>query len=260
MSEENVQIVKSLFAAFADRDFEGAAEVLDPSLEIRPGIVGGPEGVVYHGPDGMRRFWTDVDAAWAEFRITTEEFREIDQEVLVLGRAFAAAGAAGSPSTRRRPGWLACSTAGSYVSRVSAARRRPSQPPGCGSSGSLSLWTRSGYPLCMESSTPSRDTAWAMSEENVEVVRAAAQAWNADDMDAFRELHDPDVILRPEKNWPEPGPFIGREAVIGFYERARETLDADTVELTGGMSHAADRVSPGGSGTARGTDPSRIWT
>jgi ketosteroid isomerase-like protein len=40
-----------------------------------------------------------------------------------------------------------------------------------------------------------------MSEENVEVVRAAFQAWNAGDMDAFREMHDPDAILRPVKNW-----------------------------------------------------------
>jgi ketosteroid isomerase-like protein len=89
MSEENVEAVKTLFAAFADRDFEAAAKVLDPSVEIRPAIVGGPEGVVYHGPDGMRQFWADVDAAWAEFRITTEEFQELDGEILVLGRAFA---------------------------------------------------------------------------------------------------------------------------------------------------------------------------
>ena len=32
---------------------------------------------------------------------------------------------------------------------------------------------KAAVPLCMESSTPSRDTAWAMSEENVEVVRAS---------------------------------------------------------------------------------------
>jgi ketosteroid isomerase-like protein len=81
-----------------------------------------------------------------------------------------------------------------------------------------------------------------MSEENVEVVRAASRAWNAGDTDAFRELHDPDVILRPEKDRPEPGPYIGRKTVMGFYERLRETFDADTVELTGGLSHAADRV------------------
>jgi ketosteroid isomerase-like protein len=89
MSEENIEAVKALFAAFADRDFEAAAKVLDPSVEIRPAIVGGPEGVVYHGPDGMRQFWTDVDGVWAEFRITTEEFKELDGQILVLGRAFA---------------------------------------------------------------------------------------------------------------------------------------------------------------------------
>jgi uncharacterized protein len=81
-----------------------------------------------------------------------------------------------------------------------------------------------------------------MSQENVEVVRAGSQAWNAGDMDAFRDLHHPDVILRPESNWPEPGPYIGREAVMGFYEQLRETWDADTLELTGDFSHAADRV------------------
>jgi hypothetical protein len=39
--------VEQLFAAFADRDFEVAAKVLDPSVEIRTAVVGGPEGVVY---------------------------------------------------------------------------------------------------------------------------------------------------------------------------------------------------------------------
>jgi ketosteroid isomerase-like protein len=89
MSQKNVEAVRILFAAFADRDFEAATSVLDPGVEIRPAIVGGPEGVVYYGPDGMRQFWTDVDAAWAEFRITPEEFRELDGEIIVLGRAFA---------------------------------------------------------------------------------------------------------------------------------------------------------------------------
>ena len=94
----------------------------------------------------------------------------------------------------------------------------------------------------MEGSTPRGDTAWAMSEENVAVVQAFVDTWNAGDMDAVRELLDPDVILMPVKNWPEPGPYMGREAAMGFYERVREAFDADTAELTGGFSHAADRV------------------
>ncbi|MGE5748044.1 MAG: hypothetical protein ACM33U_12410 [Solirubrobacterales bacterium] len=46
MSQENVELVKSLFAAFADRDLDAAASVLHPEVVIRPAIVGGPEGVV----------------------------------------------------------------------------------------------------------------------------------------------------------------------------------------------------------------------
>jgi hypothetical protein len=34
-----------------------------------------------------------------------------------------------------------------------------------------------------------------MSQENVEVVSAGTAAWNAGDMDAFRELYDPDVQI-----------------------------------------------------------------
>jgi ketosteroid isomerase-like protein len=53
-----------------------------------------------------------------------------------------------------------------------------------------------------------------MSQENVEVVGAMFDTWNAGDMDAFRELYDPDVIVRAPKDWPEPGPFVGREALM----------------------------------------------
>jgi ketosteroid isomerase-like protein len=89
MSKENVEVVKSFFTAFAERDQAAAAAVLDPDVEIRPAIVGGPEGVVYRGPEGNRRFWHDIDAAWKEFRIEAEEFRDLGERVLVLGRAFA---------------------------------------------------------------------------------------------------------------------------------------------------------------------------
>lgn len=89
MSKENVELVKLLFAAFAGRDLDAAARVLHPEIEIRPAIVGGPEGVVYRGLSGNGQFWADIDAAWREFRIEPEEFRDLGRQVLVLGRAFA---------------------------------------------------------------------------------------------------------------------------------------------------------------------------
>ena len=82
-----------------------------------------------------------------------------------------------------------------------------------------------------------------MSQENVEVVRATFEAWNAGDMDAIREQYDPDVIARAPEGWPEPGPYVGREAVIRYWEQQRETWDADALELIGDFIHAADRVA-----------------
>ena len=86
-----MEVARLFFAAFADRDHGAAAAVLHPEVEIRPAIVGGPEGVVYRGLDGNKQFWADIDAAWSEFRIEAEEFRDLGDQVLLLGRAFARA-------------------------------------------------------------------------------------------------------------------------------------------------------------------------
>jgi ketosteroid isomerase-like protein len=79
-----------------------------------------------------------------------------------------------------------------------------------------------------------------MSQKNIEVMQAAFEAWNAD-MDAFREMHAPDVIARPPEGWPEPGPFVGREAVIHQWEQMRETWDADALRPTD-FIEVGDRV------------------
>jgi uncharacterized protein len=81
-----------------------------------------------------------------------------------------------------------------------------------------------------------------MSQENVEVVRRAFEAWNAGDMDALRELNDPEVIMRTPDGWPEPGPFVGREAVMREWGLIRETFVADALVPIGNFIDAADRV------------------
>ena len=80
-----------------------------------------------------------------------------------------------------------------------------------------------------------------MSRENVEVVRAVFEAWNAGNMDAVCELFDPDVIVRPAEGWPEPGPFVGREAVMRSLTQLREAWDADALEAIS-VIDAGDRV------------------
>jgi ketosteroid isomerase-like protein len=76
----------------------------------------------------------------------------------------------------------------------------------------------------------------------VEIVRAAFAAWNAGDMAAFRELFDADAILRNPEGWPEPGPFVGRDAVMREFEQLRATWDGDTLEPIGDFIDAGDRV------------------
>ena len=68
-----------------------------------------------------------------------------------------------------------------------------------------------------------------MSQENVEIMRANFEAWNAGDMGALREYFDPDVIMRMPEGWPELGPHVGREAVMRHWEQQREALDADVM-------------------------------
>jgi ketosteroid isomerase-like protein len=81
-----------------------------------------------------------------------------------------------------------------------------------------------------------------MSQENVEVVRAAYAAWNAGDINALRDLHHPEVIARYGAAWPEPGPFVGRDAVVRQIEQLRETWDASAAEPMTDFIDAGDRV------------------
>ena len=104
MSQEN--LVQSMFAAFANGDFDAVVPYLHPDLETRPALVGGLEGVTYRGVDGMRQFWADIDAAWAEFRIEPAEFRQVEDAVLVLGRTYARGRQSGI-SLESDAGWLA---------------------------------------------------------------------------------------------------------------------------------------------------------
>jgi ketosteroid isomerase-like protein len=81
-----------------------------------------------------------------------------------------------------------------------------------------------------------------MSQENVEVFRAVFEAWNAGELDGVRDVYDRDVIVRAPEGWPEPGPFVGREAVMRECEHIREAWNADVVEPISDFIDAADRV------------------
>ena len=81
-----------------------------------------------------------------------------------------------------------------------------------------------------------------MSQENVEIVRAGFEAWNAGDMDAYGRLLDPGVTMRTPRGWPEQGPFVGREAVLRQFKGFRDAWDADAADPRADFVSMGDRV------------------
>src|SRR6476619_1638196 len=105
-----------------------------------------------------------------------------------------------------------------------------------------------------------------MPEENVEVVRAGFEAWNAGDIAGLRALHHADVIVLTPADWPEPGPIVGRDAAMRQWKRLREAWDSDSVTVVGDLIGTGDRVvgrigwRVEGHGPDLGIKVSGVWT
>ena len=101
-----------------------------------------------------------------------------------------------------------------------------------------------------------------MPQENVELVRIYLKLWNAGDMEGVRELYDPDAVMEPAPDWPESGPFVGRDAVMQQLNQARGAFDNDFLELLGQVQAAGDRVvvRTGWHGSGRGPQSDMEWT
>ena len=73
-----------------------------------------------------------------------------------------------------------------------------------------------------------------MSQENVEVMRAALAAWIAGDMKALFAHFHPELVYHPRADEPDPSPHVGRDAyerlVYGFVDSFSE-VTLEVLEL-----------------------------
>ena len=90
MAGDDVAVVKAVFAAFAERDFERVLDLVDPEFEFTTvtSDYAGRTGP-YRGHDGMREYFRDVALVWDDLRLTPHEFREVGDTILVTGRVNA---------------------------------------------------------------------------------------------------------------------------------------------------------------------------
>jgi uncharacterized protein len=94
MSERNVEVVRRGFETFNRRDVDGLVELCADDAEWFP-FRAQLEGSVYRGHEGIRRFVADMDDDWAEFEIHPEQFEDLGERVLVMGRVRGRAGVSG---------------------------------------------------------------------------------------------------------------------------------------------------------------------
>jgi len=85
VSQENVEIVRSIYAARGRGDFRGEVEWLHSDIEVL--VVGGPDPGGVSGLTALVSAWRDFLDAWENFRIDLQEIRVLDEErVLALIR------------------------------------------------------------------------------------------------------------------------------------------------------------------------------
>ena len=80
----NLELVRSIFTAWERGDWR-SADWAHPAIEFN--IADGPEPGVRVGVDAMAEAWQGWLSAWEDFRMVVDEYRELDEErVLVLNQ------------------------------------------------------------------------------------------------------------------------------------------------------------------------------
>jgi ketosteroid isomerase-like protein len=80
MSEEDVELVRGLFTALDNQDWEAALGAFDPAVEWSP-----TEGT-FHGHEGLVTSLMEWLEPWEEHRIEAEEFTKAGDQVLAVVR------------------------------------------------------------------------------------------------------------------------------------------------------------------------------
>ncbi len=97
-SQENLEIVRRAVAALNARDLEGYLACCTRDVELHtPEVFAG----VYEGPQGIKRFLTDVADAAPDFHIDVEDLKAVgDDQVLASIQIGSTGRASGIPMTQ----------------------------------------------------------------------------------------------------------------------------------------------------------------
>ena len=79
-----------------------------------------------------------------------------------------------------------------------------------------------------------------MSQENVDIARAAFEAWNAGELQDVPSYFHPELVYHPRADEPDPSPHVGRDAyerlMYGFIDSFSE-VTFEVLELIDAGDH-----------------------
>jgi ketosteroid isomerase-like protein len=103
---EHQSSLEQLRDAYNDRDPDAWIAVWNPDAEWHPFLTAREEGDPgYHGHNGMRAWFEDVDEMLEESRVELDRYRQIGDRLLVLGRMRARKRGSGE-SVESEVGWV----------------------------------------------------------------------------------------------------------------------------------------------------------
>lgn len=83
-------------SAFNARDVDAFVDLVTPDFEWFP-AMGAVEGEVFHGRDGIETYIGRLDEAWEDYHAIADEYRDLGDRVLFLGRMVGRGRGSGAP-------------------------------------------------------------------------------------------------------------------------------------------------------------------
>ncbi len=84
MSRQNVEILRRAIDAYNARDVEAFIAYCDPGIELHSAFAA-VGGAIYHGHDGMREFFRDLQEVWGdEVRVEPEAYFDLGESTLAF--------------------------------------------------------------------------------------------------------------------------------------------------------------------------------
>ena len=102
----NVEVINEFLGAVSRRDVEGMIALMDEHCEFVP-ITAAMEGIEYRGHDGAGQFIKDLSDHWEFFETVQEEWHDLGDRVVAIGRWHARGKASGVEMVGQPAVWLA---------------------------------------------------------------------------------------------------------------------------------------------------------